>query len=185
MQLDALNTIFAGLTFAVISATAIAALVQLRHLRASNQLQGLITVLRIWEDPVFQRYMDFVRNELDARLRDPEFIQSLSKRPVDRTLHLELHVCDMWEQIGSYVKYGLIDERSFMDVSSGQVFNTWVQIAPVITKMREFAGPSLYENFEYLAVRGRLWIDRYPDGNYPAGAPRMTELIAKRDKAEG
>jgi hypothetical protein len=185
MQLDVLNTIFAGLTFAVIAATAIAALVQLRHLRASNQLQGLITVLRIWEDPVFQRYMDFVRNELDAQVRDPAFMEGLAKRPVDRTLHLELHVCDLWEQIGTYVKYGLIDERSFMDISSAQVFNTWLRVAPIVAKMREEAGPSLYENFEYIAARGCLWIDRYPKGNYPAGTPRIADLLSMRENAEG
>ena len=35
---ETLNTIFAGGTFAVIAVTAIAAVVQLRHLRTSNQL---------------------------------------------------------------------------------------------------------------------------------------------------
>jgi len=37
MSPEVLSSIFAGGTFVVIGATAIAALIQLRHLRASNQ----------------------------------------------------------------------------------------------------------------------------------------------------
>jgi len=49
MTLEALNTTFAGAAFAVIGATAIAAIVQLRHLRASNQINALLTILQDWQ----------------------------------------------------------------------------------------------------------------------------------------
>ena len=44
-MLEILNTVAAVGTFLVITATAIAAAVQLRHLRANNQLAGMLDVV--------------------------------------------------------------------------------------------------------------------------------------------
>ena len=44
MSLELVNTIATMTTAAVIGATAIAALVQLRHLRAANQITALLAV---------------------------------------------------------------------------------------------------------------------------------------------
>jgi len=54
MSLEAWSAVFSGATFVVIAASAIAALVQLRHLRSSNQLAGMIEINRMWHDPQIQ-----------------------------------------------------------------------------------------------------------------------------------
>ena len=41
-------------TFIVVAATAIAAIVQLRHLRSSNQINSIIGVQQIFESPEFR-----------------------------------------------------------------------------------------------------------------------------------
>jgi hypothetical protein len=53
MSFEALSALAAVGTFVVITATAIAAMVQLRHLRTSNQLTGLLNILGRSEDPIF------------------------------------------------------------------------------------------------------------------------------------
>jgi len=53
ISLEVLNAVASIGTFIMIGVTAITALVQLRHLRASNQLTGLLDVLSRVEDPVF------------------------------------------------------------------------------------------------------------------------------------
>jgi hypothetical protein len=47
MPLDFVNTVAAILTTTIIAATAIAALVQLRHMRAGNQIAGFMTMPRM------------------------------------------------------------------------------------------------------------------------------------------
>jgi hypothetical protein len=170
------STIFAGGTFAVIAATAIAALIQLRHLRASNQLNGLLTILRMWHDPKIQQWFDYVRDDLPEKMKDPQFRADLAGDRIDRRVHPELMVCDFWEQIGSYVKYGLLDEGSFLDVSCGTVNTFWEMLWPVTSIRRTRLGPSLYENFEYIAVRGRQWMAKHPFGSYPKALPRIADL---------
>ena len=179
MALDHVNAIVGLLTLLVVSLASVAALVQLRHLRAANTLNGLLEVLRQWQDPRLQNDLGFVRNELPARLRDPSYRESLRQRPVDRTVHRELFVCDWYEQIGSYLKHGLLDERVFMDVSCSSVSNAWRNCWPAIEIMRESAGDQLYENFEYAAVRGRMFIERYPNGVWPTRVPRMRAFAAR------
>jgi hypothetical protein len=171
-----LNTIFAALTLLVVAAAAVAALIQLRHLRASNQLNGLLTVLETWQNAQFQEWMEFVRDELPGKIKDPTFLDGLRTRPINRRVHPEMHVCDWYEQVGSYMKNGLLEERSFLDIISANADEHWVLLWPVIAILRERAGPSAYENFEYLAARGRLWQKKYPLGYYPRGTPRIAEL---------
>lgn len=185
MTLEAYNTLFAGLTFAVIAATAIAATVQLRHMRASNQMSALIAVLEDWKTPELQAWTRFVRNDLSEKLRDPAFVADLTERRPDRTIHLELQLCDYFEQIGSYFKYGLLDLRSYLDVSAFTVQDLYARVQPVIEKMREKRGISLYENFEYLAVQGALWVQRNPGGTYPPGLPRFNDLKRRSDSTAG
>lgn len=176
MTLEGLNTFFAGLTFAVIAVTAIAATVQLRHMRSSNQMAALIAVLEDWKTPELQSWVHFVRIELGNKLTDPRFVSELVEPRPDRRVHLELQLCDYFEQLGSYFKNGLLDMQSYLDVSAYTVQDLYERVQPVIEKMRETRGISLYENFEYLAVQGKLWIRRHPAGTYPPGLPRYNDL---------
>lgn len=187
MSFELWSTVFAGATFLVIAATAIAALIQLRHLRASNQLNGLLTMLRLWHDPQMQQWFDFVRDDLEGKMKDAQFRDDLRRPYIDRRKHIELHVCDYWEQVGSYIKYGLLDQQSFLDVTCSTINSFWQLLWPVINIMRETRGPSLYDNFEYIAVCGRLWIAKNPRGAYPRGVPRMADLdphFGRRQAAE-
>jgi Domain of unknown function (DUF4760) len=177
MSLEVLSTIFAGLTFAVIAATAIAAIVQLRHLRASNQMNALLALMQLWESPEMQRYFQYTFNELPKKLKDPEFLALFNAGALSRTDHPELLVADYWEQIGAYAKHGLFDEASWLDIASAQVLRSWQVLEPIIAARRKSDGnQATFENFEYLAVRATLWNRRYPDGNWRPGLPRMADL---------
>ena len=176
MSPEVWSAIFAGGTFVVIAASAIAALIQLRHLRASNQLSGMITINNLWHDPRIQAWFDFVRDDLPSKLEDPEFRRGILAQRIDRRVHVELYAADFWEQIGGYVKYRLIDEASFLDLACQQVVEFWEMLWPVTSARRVRGGPSVYENFEYLAVLAKRWIARHPTGAYPNGLARMSDL---------
>ena len=171
MTLEALSTAAAVGTFLVIAATAIAALIQLRHLRVSNQLQGLLAILTMPYEPVLQQSFEFVSHELEARLQEPEFRRQLERDTVDRLVHKEMRVLDYYERLGSIVKNGLIPEDLYFDNSTPEQY--WRLLSQVIAIRRRVRGPVVYDNFEYLVARSRDWDARHPNGNYPASASRL------------
>jgi hypothetical protein len=117
MNLEYWNTIAALGTFLVITASAIAALIQLRHIRRSNQLPGLLSVLELFQQKNVHELINFVRRDLSTRLESEDFRASLERVPIDRAEHPELHLCEMYEEVGSYVRNGLIDEDLFLSLT--------------------------------------------------------------------
>ncbi len=159
-------------TFLVIAATAIAAAIQLRHLRASNQFSGMLAVLERFENPSFIRYNDFVRSELKAKIAESGYRKSLEMSPVLRQEHPELYICGWWEWVGAMIKRGLLPEEAFMDIFSSQVKPAWTSLEPVVAIMRRTRGSDVWENFEYLAARAQRWAERHPTA-YPKHTPRL------------
>jgi hypothetical protein len=163
-------------TLMVVGAASAAAIVQLSHLRTSNQLNALLAILNQWNLPAVQEALA----ELVAipdKMKDSQYVASL-KGPgaIDRVTHREFLALDLWEQIGTYCKYGLVDERILLDIASGQVGRCWRCAEPAIALLRERSGQWAFENFEYLAVRAKLWEHKYPRGTYPSRMPRMPDL---------
>ncbi len=172
MTLEALNTAAAIGTFLVIAASAIAALVQLRHLRTSNQLSGLVAVFEMLQDPSVRELVDFVRHELAERMKDDDFRASLLEIPIDRRKHPEFYLCDMYNHIGSFVRSGLIDENTYLQTDWYNVNLYWGLLAESIALGRTNR-PHIFENFEYLAARAQAWVEAHPDGDYPASERRL------------
>lgn len=182
-MLEALSAAAAVGTFLVIAASAIAAIVQLRHLRISNQLDGVLTFLQILQSPDMRELLNFVRHDLGERLRDGDFREGLLQTPVDRAEHPELYVCQFFDHIGSHVRSGLIEETILLQVTWYDVNLYWRLLQPVIELARQ-NHPFVFENFEYLAARAKLWIDAHPLGDYPAGLPRMTDQLGGGTSAD-
>jgi hypothetical protein len=174
MSGETMNVALSAATLIVVAAAAIAAVVQLKHLRASNQLTALLAIMNQWNSPTVQEALNALRR-VPEKLKDPDYVAVL-KRGAMRAEHPEFLALDLWEQIATFSKHGLIDERVLLDISSSQVLVAWRSVQPAIPLIRERGGPSAFENFEYLAVRARLWEKRHPDGTYPSGMPRMSEL---------
>ncbi len=75
MSIELLSTAASFGTFVVIGATALAAVVQLRHLRASNQLHAMLTLVQMEESPGLEEKLHFVRAALAARMEDADFLE--------------------------------------------------------------------------------------------------------------
>jgi len=178
MNWEALTAISTLLTFLVIAASATAALQQLSHLRKSNQLSGLLSALETLQTPHFHELVNFVRSELSQRMTDPAFRAGLVEVPVDRRRHPELYVADIYEEIGAYVRSGLIDEELFLRARWFNVLLYWSLLQPAIAIVRDPA-PHVFENFEYLAARALKWRQEHPSGNYPSSLPRVDGPTAR------
>lgn len=170
-MLNYLNTAAAIGTFLVIATTAIAAVIQLRHMRASNQLEGLLSVLARVEDKNFNTWLTETQQQLPLLLGDPDYVQSVIDNTFDRAVAW-LQLGNSYDWVGSLVKNRLIPVDAFLDVYSFRVIQAWELIEPLTVLARYRVTDAIWENFEYLYVASLDWSARYAHGTYPAHVRR-------------
>lgn len=183
MPLDAWASLAQVGTFIVIAVTAIAALVQLRHLRAANQVTNHQTFFQMYEGVELRDAFHFVRRELNDRLKDPAFRSQLRTGELDRALHPEITICNFFDQWGGYYRMGVIDRHAFMRQNAGLIGSFWEQLSPVVALVAvESNGVNTsFEQFEYLASQAQEWMRRLPQGDFPKDARRMPLVDPWRD----
>jgi hypothetical protein len=174
MSPEQLNVITSVATFVVLTAAAIAALVQLRHIRASNECSAFSEAFELWYSPQVQASLGFIQNELPAKMQDPQFRRELDTAgPVDRSRHPELHYIDFMDNFGVYVMLGNLRENMILHAASQLLVTSWQTLSPTVAIVRRKRGQQLYISFEYLAHRAQLWNQRYPNGYRPKGFERL------------
>ena len=174
MEVGFWNALWTFMTMVILTFTALAALVQLRHLSSSNQIAALLAVQAEFRSARLQRALHYVEFELEARLDEAEFRDELVEIGfVDPLEHPEMDVCTWFNEIGTLVKNGLVQEDPFLEMFGRLVNRYWELLVPVVALLRRRRGPTQYENFEYLAARYRQWFARRPAGRYPKRTPRL------------
>ena len=173
MSLEVLSTAASIGTFIVIAATAIAAMVQLRHLRTSNQLTGLLNILGRTEDPIFAQWRDQTKKVAREKIPDPEFRRMLEEGDFDRQTAPWVHLYNWYDYVGSLVKQGLIPQEAIMDVYSTVLVSDWKEGENIIAITRRRSGAGTWENFEYLAWLSKRWLEFNEGSVYPRNAARL------------
>ncbi len=179
MPFEVVNTLATVGTFIVIAATAIAAMIQLRHLRAANQIAALASYQRTIESPQFAEARRFIVHELPAKLHDSHIRARLSQPPLDGDLQTIGVIGNFFESIGISVKSRVIDADIACDMWCGVIVQSWDAIAPALALMRGAGGDDIWENFEYLTVLAQDWMKAHPRGAYPRGTRRIA-LTSRR-----
>lgn len=178
MSLELLNTAATLGTLVVIAATALAALIQLRHMRGSNQIVALTECRETLESPAFRDAQRFVSFELPERLKDSKEILFIAQPQSQFQGEYQAidTVGNFFENLGVFVKNGIIDRRLACDTWAHVVLRNWSALLPIITFVRDDLGaPAIWENFEYLTVIAHQFASQNPAGTYPKGMPRMPE----------
>jgi hypothetical protein len=178
MSLELVNTLATFGTFVVISATAIAAIVQLRHARGSNQIVALNEIRATDGSEEMQLSRHFVYHDLAAKFRDPAFryqlITPAARTGENRPLIGKINTLgNFYEGMGVLVRTGLLDAELILEIYADKVASDWGQLAPATAAARRTVGDVLWENFEYLAVLAQDWFKAHPAGTYPSGMRRM------------
>ncbi|MFN2449258.1 MAG: hypothetical protein ABR508_05620 [Candidatus Baltobacteraceae bacterium] len=158
-------------TFVVIAASAIAALMQLRHMRGSNQIVALTECRETLESAEFQDAREFAALALPALMQDPQMRAKLEQPFFPAELRAAGNVANFFESMGAFVRHGIIDRRIACDLWCGVVVNSWNALLPV-TAVRRKIDPGIWENFEYLAVLSMDFMEQHPT-SYPEGMRRM------------
>lgn len=170
-----LLTAFATLgSVLVIGASAAAALIQLRHMRASNELEALLSLQKDFQSPPVQSALHYVQEHLPRELAEEQYRNELAAIgfiSVER--HPELLACNWFTQMGTFLKHGLIGESTLMDLYARLVRYYWNALSPAIAIMRRKRGDGQYSEFEYLALRATVWLEQHEDGVFPRATKRV------------
>ncbi|HMD03172.1 MAG TPA: hypothetical protein VKG44_09445 [Candidatus Baltobacteraceae bacterium] len=158
-------------TLVVIAASAIAALLQLRHTRGSNQILALTECRERLESEEFQNARQFVMAQLPNLLKDPAMLNKLRGSYFPIELRPASNVANFFESMGAFVRFNIIDRTIACDLWCAVVLSSWEALLPV-TRVRRELDPGIWENFEYLAVLSKQFTERHPT-SYPRGMPRM------------
>lgn len=160
-------------TFVVIGATAMVALIQLRHMRNSNQIAVFTEIRRRMESPDFQDSLRFIRYELPQKINDSAF----RFRLLDRNSSEGKMVVDVGNFLDSaiapLVKHGMVEHDLACDVFYYPVVMCWDTLAPFIATSRTMLGYRMWEDFEYLTLLCKDFRVRFPRGTYPRGAAAL------------
>ena len=178
MSLELVNTVATLGTFLVITATAIAAIVQLRHMRGSNQIVALNELRETTETAEFREAQLFVQSELSSKLLDPAFryqvANGAARTEENKPLIAKaIMIGNFCEGMGVLVKNGLVDAELATGMWWSVVTNFWETLSPFTAIGRRVRGDAGWENFEYLTVLSQDWAAAHPKGSYPARKRRL------------
>jgi hypothetical protein len=182
MSADMVTAIAQVGTLIVILASVASALVQLRHIRAGNQLQALLSLERDFRAPELQSALTYVQEQLAQRLQEPGYRRELETIGfIDPAVHPEMIACNWLNEMGTLVKRGYVSEDTFMDLFARLIVHCWRRVSPAIAVMRRKRGEAQYHDFEYLALRAAAWLERNPQGIFPHAVTRAPLLDPWRE----
>jgi hypothetical protein len=190
MSLELISAVASLTTAVVIGATAIAALIQLRHMRASNQITGFLTLRNMLDDDAHQRALALLHREGD--LSQDEGYRSFvaddaALKPTGGQTHYEeiraavLMMANSVEVIGTLVRNGVVDERMFFEQYFGTIDGLWLRLQGHVALERGMHhDDAIWEDFEYLAARSRQFAQEHPSV-YPASVPHLLPRQVKKE----
>ncbi|MBC5825005.1 MAG: hypothetical protein GIW99_09765 [Candidatus Eremiobacteraeota bacterium] len=201
MSLELLNTCASLATSVIVAATTIAALIQLRHLRASNQIEGQLAINALIQSDEFTDAMITLQG-MRAMITDPELAESFrgptsaaSPPQVIRMRRAAKLVGSNLENVGNMVRNRLTDRQLFIEQFCNVVSEAWDLLEPFTRVRRKFSEghDAIWEDFEYLTILSRDWMAKRGSA-FPKNMRRLlTEWSdleipparAKRGESEG
>lgn len=177
-MLEAINTVATIATLVVLTAAAIAAAIQLHHMRTSNQLQAFIDIFDRAQSPEMQELFDMVYSLPESVPNDPEYLSKIA-RGTTSLHHSPLLLAFWFDEVGIALRQRLVQPFVFFQVgpSADNTIRAWVALRPLIEAVRTRA-PAAFLHFEYAAVNAKRWLDAHPKGDYPRGVPRWSDIAS-------
>lgn len=160
-------------TFVVIAASAIAALLQLRHMRSGNQIAAYNECRETMDSVTFRDALYFIRTKLPERLTDAAACEAIVRGGLAGEYGDIRLVANLFESMRLFVRTGMMDQRIACQLWSGIVLNVWNVLRPLTAVIRANISEGVWINFEYMAVLSKRYIAQFPNGEYPAGVERL------------
>ena len=189
MTVEVWNAIAAWGTFLVIAATAIAALIQLRHMRVGNQITILNELRETSEESNFQNALTFVYSELQELLEQAQFRYEVTHREArSKETHMQIQransVGNFYDVLGLYIRERYVDQNMAVELWANMVVPAWTALEPLEALYRRSGQVTGWENFERLAVLSQDWLLAHSTGNYDKRYRRLTVVDKWREADE-
>jgi len=174
VSLEVISTSATLLTAVVIGATAVAALIQLRHLRTGNDIAAMLNYGATFRSEQFGHAQRLVVHRLGPAMNDPafrEYVASFVRDPSPREVEQDyedvrlaaVQIGNLDEELAILVKAGIVDKSLFIDRYSGVIAGMWRRLADFIAFTRAISDdPAIWENFEYITVLAQDWNKTHP-----------------------
>ncbi len=158
MSWEAISAGATVVTTVVITATAIAALIQIRQLKLATQLEGFLALHREYASPEMYAAREYVANELPERLRDAKYRDELEKGAAFIATHPELVLGNFWEKVG-VLKSGLLEPSLYLEMGAYRAIEAWDQLAEVV-ELRRRKEPFQWAAFDHIVKLSHLYLER-------------------------
>jgi hypothetical protein len=158
----ALGTLFSAFVVAV---AAIAAVVQIRHLRAGNQLEAILRIYDAFNSAEMMAARRYVLLELPEVLKDEHVRRSLAA-PGQQIDPRMTRVGNFFNELGALVVDGFLEERLVWPLVPIAA-RAWRIVAPIALEWRRQQDDPVWADFEYIAsledhVTRTTHIGRFP-----------------------
>lgn len=187
MTLELINAAAAVGTLLLLATTVTAGLIQLRHMRAGNELAAALAIERDFRSPGVQAALSYVQSELPARIETSDYRAELETPGyIDPRRHPEMILCNWFNRTGALIRSGFLKESLFLESYARLVTYYWQLLGPVIAVLRRTRGPSQYASFEFLAYRAQAWTasKQSPRTKRAAAAPTIADPWLEEDARE-
>lgn len=133
MSAEWVTAIAAAGTALIIAASAVPALLQVRHTRGGNQIVALTECRETLESENFRKAQRFVNYELHKRLSDPKEILRIAQpqSQFEGEYQAINVVANFFENLGVFVKNRIIEREIACDAWSYVILRNWNALLPV------------------------------------------------------
>lgn len=138
----------------VIAAGAFFAYQQINRLRRQQEADLVQRIFATLNEPQFAKALDFVYNDLPARLTDIGYAREIAEGKATVASHPEFTVMHFFNGLGLLVHTKMVGEYPTVQIVASPCMRSWERLAPVVELLRR-RYPHAYTPFESLTVRAR------------------------------
>lgn len=165
---EAVTAVSTAATTIILLLTVLMGKRQVDLLRRSTQLEGVFNVLRELDSEKYIESRRFVLHELEGRLKDPQFRKDIEDGVADETVHKEIPTLRIFEEIGAYVKFGLVDADTIYCQAGSRAVLCWQKLRPIVELARKRGGPGAWDSYELLVAGSKRYYRQiHPDFAHP------------------
>ena len=134
------------LSSALLAASAIAVVVQLRQAARSSYFSVTAHLFEIWQSNEFQHDQLFLLHKLETMTWE-DFCATGRGEHAERAIH---RVGGFYDRVGNLVRHNLIRQEEILPTIGGYAVAVWHRIEPLVKEMRLRENAVLFENYEAL-----------------------------------
>jgi len=157
---EIVSAVAAAATTVIIAVTAIVAVHQIRQLRVSTQLEGLLAMHSEYTAAEMNAAREFIVTELSEKLKDPTYRKEIIDGHATSLTHPEFVVANFWEKVGMLVGEGVLDPKLYLVPFAYRCIEAWEQLKPVI-ELRRIKEPLQWKPFDHMVALSRDYLLEY------------------------